>query len=117
MSDCGPTPALAQGRGFVTDQYDGKVSVFDLATLQPVKRITVGDYPEGIEATADGRRRGRELEQYAERDRCRRAEGRRRGQGGRWAEGVWRVPAKNGVNRKMCIMGLPARKAHRRVCK
>ena len=47
--------ALAQGRGFVTDQYDGKVSVFDLATLQPVKRITVGDYPEGIEATADGK--------------------------------------------------------------
>ncbi len=30
--------------------------MFDLATLQPVKRITVGDYPEGIEATADGKR-------------------------------------------------------------
>ncbi len=24
--------------------------------LQPVKRITVGDYPEGIEATTDGKR-------------------------------------------------------------
>jgi YVTN family beta-propeller protein len=47
--------ALARGRGFVTDQYDGTVSVFDLATLKPVKRITVGDYPEGIAATADGR--------------------------------------------------------------
>ena len=47
--------ALAQGRGFVTDQYDGTVSVFNLATLQPLKRIKVGDYPEGIEATADGR--------------------------------------------------------------
>ena len=34
----------------------GTVTVFDLATLQPVKRITVGDYPEGIAATADGRR-------------------------------------------------------------
>ena len=48
--------ALAQGRGFVTDQYGGTVSVFDLATLKSVKRITVGDYPEGIAATADGRR-------------------------------------------------------------
>jgi YVTN family beta-propeller protein len=48
--------ALAQGRGFVTDQYGGTVSVFDLATLQPIKRITVGDYPEGIAATADARR-------------------------------------------------------------
>jgi len=48
--------ALAQGRGFVTDQYDGTVSVFDLATLKPLKRITVGDYPEGIAATADGLR-------------------------------------------------------------
>ena len=40
-------------RGFSTDQYDGTVSVFDLATLQPVKRISVGDYPEGIETSAD----------------------------------------------------------------
>jgi YVTN family beta-propeller protein len=48
--------ALAQGRGFVTDQYDGTVSVFDLSTLKPLKRITVGDYPEGIAATADGSR-------------------------------------------------------------
>ena len=40
--------ALAKGRGFSTDQYGGTVSVFDLATLQPVKRISVGDYPEGI---------------------------------------------------------------------
>ena len=48
--------ALTQGRGFVTDQYGGTVSVFDLATLKPVKRINVGDYPEGINATADGKR-------------------------------------------------------------
>jgi len=48
--------ALAQGRGFVTDQYGGTVSMFDVATLKPVKRITVGDYPEGINATADGKR-------------------------------------------------------------
>ena len=48
--------ALTQGRGFVTDQYGGTVSVFDLATLAPIKRIEVGDYPEGIAATADGRR-------------------------------------------------------------
>jgi YVTN family beta-propeller protein len=47
--------ALAKGRGFTTDQYGGTVSVFDLASLQPLKRIPVGDYPEGIEASADGR--------------------------------------------------------------
>ena len=46
--------ALAKGRGFSTDQYGGTVSVFDLATLRPVKRIPVGDYPEGIETSADG---------------------------------------------------------------
>jgi YVTN family beta-propeller protein len=46
--------ALAKGRGFSTDQYGGTVSVFDLTTLQPVKRISVGDYPEGIETSADG---------------------------------------------------------------
>ncbi|MBO0732947.1 MAG: beta-propeller fold lactonase family protein [Methylocapsa sp.] len=46
--------ALAKGRGFATDQYGGTVSVFDLATLKPVKRISVGEYPEGIEASADG---------------------------------------------------------------
>jgi YVTN family beta-propeller protein len=48
--------ALAQGRGFITDQYDGTVTVFDLATLAPIKRITVGDYPERIAATSDARR-------------------------------------------------------------
>jgi YVTN family beta-propeller protein len=46
--------ALAKGRGFSTDQYGGTVLVFDLATMQPVKRISVGDYPEGIETSADG---------------------------------------------------------------
>ncbi len=46
--------ALARGKGFVTDQYGGTVSVFDLATLQPLKRIDVGEYPEGIETSADG---------------------------------------------------------------
>jgi YVTN family beta-propeller protein len=46
--------ALAKGRGFSTDQYGGTVSVFDLATLQLVKRFSVGDYPEGIETSADG---------------------------------------------------------------
>ena len=47
--------ALAQGKGFVTDQYSGTVSVFDLPTLKPVTRIDVGDYPEGIEASRDGK--------------------------------------------------------------
>ena len=46
--------ALAKGRGFSTDQYGGTVSVDDLTTLQPVKRISAGDYPEGINTSADG---------------------------------------------------------------
>jgi YVTN family beta-propeller protein len=46
--------ALAKGRGFATDQYGGTVSVFDLATLNPIKRIPVGEYPEGIETSANG---------------------------------------------------------------
>jgi YVTN family beta-propeller protein len=46
--------ALANGRGFATDQYGGTVSVFDLVTLKPLKRISVGDYPEGIESSSDG---------------------------------------------------------------
>ena len=43
--------ALAKGRGFVTDQYSGTVTVFDLATLAPIKAIVACDHPEGIEAT------------------------------------------------------------------
>ncbi len=46
--------ALARGLGFVTDQYAGKVTVFRLDTLEPLKAIPVGDYPDGIEASADG---------------------------------------------------------------
>ncbi|HET6388001.1 beta-propeller fold lactonase family protein [Hyphomicrobium sp.] len=42
--------ALAQGRGFVTDQYDGTITVFDEKTLTPITRITACDHPEGIEA-------------------------------------------------------------------
>ena len=47
--------ALAGGRGFVTDQYSGTVTAFDLATLKPLKAIDTGDHPEGIAASADGR--------------------------------------------------------------
>ncbi len=39
----------------MTDQYSGAVTVFRLDTLEKVKRVSVGDYPEGIEASADGR--------------------------------------------------------------
>ena len=46
--------ALAQGRGFVTDQYGGTVTVFDQSTLQPIKQIEACDHPEGIEPDADG---------------------------------------------------------------
>ena len=48
--------ALAGGLGFVTDQYSGAVTPFRLDTLEPLKRIPVGDYPEGIAASADGSR-------------------------------------------------------------
>ncbi len=48
--------ALTGGRAFVTDQYGGTVSTFDTATLAPGPRIAVGDYPEGIAASRDGRR-------------------------------------------------------------
>ncbi|WP_045837942.1 beta-propeller fold lactonase family protein [Hyphomicrobium sp. 99] len=44
--------ALAKGRGFVTDQYGGTITVFDLGTLAPIKRIEACDHPEGIEADA-----------------------------------------------------------------
>jgi YVTN family beta-propeller protein len=44
--------ALAGGRGFVTDQYGGTVTVFDLATLALVERINTCDHAEGIETDA-----------------------------------------------------------------
>lgn len=47
--------ALAQGRGFVTNSYGSDLTVFDLESLAPIGTIEVGDYPEGIEATKDGR--------------------------------------------------------------
>jgi YVTN family beta-propeller protein len=47
--------ALAGGRAFVTDQYGGTVSTFDAATLAPGPRLAVGEYPEGIQASPDGR--------------------------------------------------------------
>lgn len=46
--------ALAAGRGFVTDQYDGTVTVFDPATLEVLATVPVGDYPEGIAPLPDG---------------------------------------------------------------
>jgi YVTN family beta-propeller protein len=47
--------ALAQGRAFVTDQYAETVSVFDTETLAPVAKVQVGEYPEGIAASRDGK--------------------------------------------------------------
>lgn len=46
--------ALTSGKGFVTDQYVGTVTVFDTAVLQPLKTIEACDHPEGIEADATG---------------------------------------------------------------
>ena len=47
--------ALAAGKGFVTDQYSNTVTVFDPATLKTLAAIDVGDHPEGIAATRDGK--------------------------------------------------------------
>ena len=47
--------AFAQGLGFVTNQYSDTVSVFDLKSLNVLSTIEVGEYPEGIDVTADGR--------------------------------------------------------------
>lgn len=47
--------AFAGSHGFVTNQYDDSVSVFDSKTYAPVKVILVDGYPEGIDTTADGR--------------------------------------------------------------
>jgi YVTN family beta-propeller protein len=46
--------ALAQGRGFVADQYGESVSVFDEATLKPISKVKVGEYPESVAASRDG---------------------------------------------------------------
>lgn len=48
--------AFASGRAFVTNQYEDTVSVIDMQSLQEETRIEVGEYPEGIDATADGTR-------------------------------------------------------------
>ncbi|THK35829.1 YncE family protein [Ensifer sp. MPMI2T] len=48
--------AFASGRGFVTNQYDDSVSVFDAQSLASVAVIDTGEYPEGIDTSADGRR-------------------------------------------------------------
>jgi YVTN family beta-propeller protein len=48
--------ALAGERGFVTDQYGGTVTVFDSASFRTLATLRVGDYPEGIAPSRDGRR-------------------------------------------------------------
>ena len=45
--------ALAAGRGFVTDQYTGTVTVFKAATGAVERTLEACDHPEGIEASAD----------------------------------------------------------------
>lgn len=47
--------AFAQGRAFVSNQYEDTVSVIDLASLDHIAKIDVGEYPEGIDTTPDGR--------------------------------------------------------------
>ena len=46
--------AFAAGRAFVSNQYEDTVSVISLDLLQHEAKIAVGEYPEGIDATADG---------------------------------------------------------------
>ncbi|MCA0997172.1 YncE family protein [Alloyangia pacifica] len=47
--------AFAAGRAFVTNQYAGTLSVIALSDLAPLAELPVGEYPEGIAATSDGR--------------------------------------------------------------
>jgi YVTN family beta-propeller protein len=47
--------ALARGKAFVTNQYGNSVTVFDTSTLEVLKTIDVGDYPEGIAPSRDGK--------------------------------------------------------------
>jgi YVTN family beta-propeller protein len=46
--------ALASGKAFVTNQYEGTLSVFDADTYKAAGEIEVAEYPEGIAASADG---------------------------------------------------------------
>lgn len=46
--------AFAAGHAFVSNQYEDTVSVISLDTLRHELKIDVGEYPEGIDATADG---------------------------------------------------------------
>jgi len=45
----------AQGKLFVTNQYDASVSGFDAAGLTPAGTVKVGEYPEGIATHPDGK--------------------------------------------------------------
>jgi len=47
--------AFARGRAFTTDQYADTVSVYRLTDFAPEGSIEVGEYPEGIDETPDGR--------------------------------------------------------------
>jgi YVTN family beta-propeller protein len=47
--------SFGAGAGFVTNQYADTVSVFDLKSLRVTATIDVGEYPEGIDATPDGK--------------------------------------------------------------
>jgi YVTN family beta-propeller protein len=46
---------VANGKGFVSNQYAGTITVFDLETLAPIKEVPIGDYPEGMQLSFDGR--------------------------------------------------------------
>ncbi|MEL0029014.1 MAG: hypothetical protein VW625_10240, partial [Perlucidibaca sp.] len=48
--------AFAGTRGFVTNQYGDSVTVFDTRTLEVIATLSVGEYPEGIDTSPDGRR-------------------------------------------------------------
>jgi YVTN family beta-propeller protein len=47
--------ALDGDHGFVTNELASTVTVFDLATLTRLATIKVGDYPEGMQASPDGK--------------------------------------------------------------
>ncbi|MFK7762723.1 MAG: YncE family protein [Roseobacter sp.] len=47
--------AFAQQRAFITNQYADTLSVIDLDTLATIATLETGEYPEGVDASSDGK--------------------------------------------------------------
>src|SRR5207244_1344263 len=50
-----PAQAAKQRQLWITNAYGNDVHIFDVDTLQLIRRVEVGQNPHGISATADGK--------------------------------------------------------------